>query len=100
MGLDTHPAGPLAKATAAPNGAAMADGQRADRRITGGTDGAKLGLRALAWLPADIWGVTASRRYSCGQPAPAETLPGYRPHQYFDASLSPLSLSIMSRVNH
>jgi hypothetical protein len=32
MGPDTHPAGPLAKATAAPSGAAMAGGQRTARR--------------------------------------------------------------------
>jgi hypothetical protein len=32
MGPDTHPAGPLAEATAAPNGAAMAEEQRTARR--------------------------------------------------------------------
>jgi hypothetical protein len=38
-------------------------GQRADRRITGGADGARLGLRAVGWLLVDIWGVTSARRY-------------------------------------
>jgi hypothetical protein len=32
MGLDTHAAGPLAEATAAPTGAAVAEGQRTARR--------------------------------------------------------------------
>jgi hypothetical protein len=40
-------------------------GQRADRRIAGGADGARLGLQAVGWLSADIWVVTSARRYQC-----------------------------------
>jgi hypothetical protein len=65
MGLDTHPAGPLAEATAAPSGAAMAKGQWTARRQAHyrRADVAWLGLGALGWLPADIWVVTSARRY-------------------------------------
>jgi hypothetical protein len=56
MGLDTHPAGPLAEAIAAPSGAAMAEGQRASAP----TGAQPAGPMGPGWAPEHLVGCLAT----------------------------------------